>query len=488
MITARYLLCLILLTLFWHTHVKATSGPCSTNLESTSKNHSDALNKIQQFFQCLEIWGNSETNVDLSPLKNLMNSDCIIQSNNTILSQDIYEFCAYIHRMQKKYTKVVYSNFVEDPILFDNRATLHFQVHSIEQNGVQKNLDVIAIVTFKNGKIAHWKEVFCDITSQENQNALYPTTTPITKGYLPVSTIHSLFYATYGNPKGIPVVILHGGPGEGCSDILTRFFDLTRYYLIMFDQRGSHRSVPFATLEENTPNHSVSDIEMLRKHLGFEKWLVFGGSYGSTLAILYGQKHPERCEGFVLRGVFLGREEDYLHLLYGMGKLSPQAYDKFLKYIPEAERFDLLSAYYQRILNPDEQVRRAAAKSFIEYDATCVQFSPNTSVIEQALTNEHNAFCVTKYFLHYAMNRFFLEPHQILSNMDRIKHLPAIIIHGQYDIVTLPENAYTLHQKWDNSQLWMIQKGGHTSMEPAIASALVHALDFFADRISNAKL
>ena len=297
---------------------------------------------------------------------------------------------------------------------------------------------------------------------------------------MPVSEVHSLFYATYGNPNGIPVVVLHGGPGEGCHDVFTRFFDLNRYFVVMFDQRGSMRSKPFASMHENAPEFSVDDIESLRKHLGIEKWLVMGGSWGSTLAILYGQNYPEHCVGFILKGVFLGREQDYLHLLYDMGKLFPKAYEAFLSHIPENEHSDLLSAYHKRIMHPDPEVHMPAARAFIEFDATCVHFSSNPLAVEKTLTNDPLVYCVSKTFFHYAMNKFFLENNQILSGMDKIKHLPAILIHGKYDAVTLPELSFQLHQKWDNSTLWMVPQGGHASSEPAVASAMATALDFFA--------
>lgn len=317
---------------------------------------------------------------------------------------------------------------------------------------------------------------------------LYPIASPSREGYLKVSHIHSLYYATYGNPKGIPVVILHGGPGEGCCNDLTRFFDLSRYYVIMFDQRGSNRSTPFASMEENSPQHSVDDIETLRKHLGIEKWLIFGGSWGSTLAILYGQSYPERCEGFILRGTFLGREQDYLHLMYGMGEMSPRAYENFLKHIPETEHLDLFSAYYQRIMDPNPDIYMPAARAFIAFDAHCVNFQSNALTVAKALKNDESVYSVSKHFFYYSMHKFFLKPNQILSDMDKIKQIPAIIIHGKYDIVTLPRGAYELHKKWDNSTLWMIHNGGHTSAESAIASALATAADFFADQLQNKSL
>ncbi len=314
---------------------------------------------------------------------------------------------------------------------------------------------------------------------------LYSTGKPREEGYLKVSEIHTLFYATYGNPRGAPVVILHGGPGAGCNDGLSRFFNLDYWNVIMFDQRGAMSSTPFACMEENSPQHSVEDIEVLRKYLGIEQWLVFGGSWGSTLAILYGQKYPERCAGFILRGIFLGREQDYLHVLYGMGKIFPEAYEPFLNYIPIEERQDLLSAYYRRIVNPDSKIHIEAARTFMRFDATCSTHTPHPEKVEKLLQNEKLIFSMTKAFLYYSTHRFFLEPNQILSNMDVIKRIPAIIVHGRWDAIDLPEMAYSLHKKWDNSLLWMVTHGGHSADDPAIASALAKGTDFFAEKMNE---
>lgn len=480
----KYLLKIIILTVCLHKYAQA----------SPTQEH------IEQFFNYLTFLGDPEHEIDFYSVQSFMTCDCTIQSNNIIISQGIEEFIAYIHRMQNKYENVSYSSFLENLLIFENKAAFHFQVQCIEKNGLQRNLEAIALVIFQEGKISYWKEVFCEMQPQNTSKEfslnhlyeephfdhhLYPITAPFREGFLTVSKIHTIFYATYGNPKGIPIVILHGGPGEGCCDELTQFFDLKRYYVIMLDQRGSKRSIPFASMEENTPSHSVADIETLRKHLGIEKWLVFGGSWGSTLAILYGQSHPEHCQGFILRGIFLGREQDYLHLLYGMGKLAPNGYEKFLGHIPEEEHSDLLSAYYARIIDPNPEIHMPAARAFMEFDAACVRFSPNPLLVENVLKNDQYIYSVTKHFLHYSINQFFLKPDQILSNMNKIKHLPAIIIHGKYDIVTLPENAYALYRKWDNSTLWMIRQGGHTSTEYSNAAALATALDFFADKIAR---
>lgn len=317
------------------------------------------------------------------------------------------------------------------------------------------------------------------------EHSLYLVTPAKVESYLKVSSLHTLFYATYGNPKGIPVVVLHGGPGAGCDDSLSSFFDLSRWYVVMFDQRGAIRSRPAMCMEENTPQHSVADMETLRKHLGIEKWMVFGGSWGSTLAILYGEGHPEYCLGFILRGIFLGREEDYLHLLYGMGKVFPEAYEPFAEHIPEEERKDLLSAYYQRIMHPDPEVQPTATQPFTRFDYICSTHMPDLKTVDKIIANQQKMLSITKAFFHYSMHRFFLRLNQILSSMDKIADLPAIIIHGRWDVITLPYMAYLLYKKWKNSVLWMIPEGGHTANEKQIGSALAAATDTFAEKLSN---
>jgi len=243
------------------------------------------------------------------------------------------------------------------------------------------------------------------------------------------------------------------------------------------------RSEPFGCLEENSPQHSVNDIELLRNHLGIEKWVVFGGSWGSSLALLYGQEHSEKCMGFILRGVWLAREADYLHLFYGMGKIFPEAYAPVINHIPEEERGDLLSAYHRRIFDPDPEVHLSAARIFLKFDAICSTHHPNPAFVEAMMQNDKLVLGVGKAFCHYAKNGFFLEPNQILSRMPRITHLPAIIVQGRYDAVCPPEIAYSLYQSWNNSKLWMIPDGGHSDDEPSMAAALVSATDLFAEEI-----
>lgn len=320
---------------------------------------------------------------------------------------------------------------------------------------------------------------------RESTHPLYPMASSNKEGYLAVSEKHRLFYATYGNPEGTPIVILHGGPGCGCDDVLSRFFDLSFWHVIMFDQRGAMRSTPLGCMEENTPQNSIADIEALRKHLGITQWVVFGGSWGSTLGLLYGQAHPERCLGFILRGIFLAREQDYLHLLYGMGKIFPEAYEPFLYYIPEEERDDLLLAYYKRVMDPNPEIHLPAAKAFMQYDLICSTLLPNKESVEKVIGNDLLILSIARAFLYYSYHKFFLEPNQILSNMEKIAHLPSVIIHGRWDAICLPQMAYVLHQKWNNSVLWFVPDGGHSANESAISQALANTADLFKEKFKH---
>lgn len=311
----------------------------------------------------------------------------------------------------------------------------------------------------------------------------YPVIAPREEGLLKVSEGHALFYALYGNPEGIPVVVLHGGPGAGCSDQMTQFFDLKLWNVVMFDQRGAMRSAPFCCMEHNTTQHAISDIEMLRKHLGIEKWVVFGGSWGATLALLYGQEHPEACLGFILRGIFFGRRQDYLHLFYGMGRSFPESYELFCNYIPQEERSDLFAAYYRRIFDPNPAIVMEAAKVFLLYDMTCSTHFPNPKSVETVMHNERLMLSMTKAFFHYCKNDFFIENDQVLSNMHKMQHLSGMIVQGRWDAVNPPDMAYALHKHWPNSKLSIVSEGGHSTNDLPIASAVAQAVGTLGQKL-----
>jgi proline iminopeptidase len=324
----------------------------------------------------------------------------------------------------------------------------------------------------------------CILDNQIN-HTVYPLTAPFNVGMLPVSPIHSLHYATYGNPVGIPVIVLHGGPGAGCHDGMSSFFDLSKWFVIMFDQRGAGRSTPLAMMEENTPQNSISDMELIRTHFGIDQWLVFGGSWGSTLGILYGQAHPERCLGFILRGIFLAREFDASHLVYEMGKTFPEAYQEMLDFFPIEEQDDLVSAFYKRIMDSDPEVQLSAGRAFMKFDLVSSTLLPDPEGVRALLENDRVVLSVTRAFFHYARNKFFLGENQILADLDKIAHLPAMIVHGRWDVITPLEMGFALYQKWGNSRLQIIPLGGHSTVESPVAMTLASASDEFARLLTD---
>lgn len=344
-------------------------------------------------------------------------------------------------------------------------------------------LSLLLAVSMAEGTLAKFDH---RLEERSDEAAPYKVNKPHEQGYLKVSDDHTVYYAVYGNPNGIPVLIVHGGPGGGCGDGLTRFFDLSCWKVIMFDQRGSLRSLPFGELKDNTPQLSIADMESIRHHLQIDRWVLFGGSWGSTLAILYGQEHPESCLGFILRGVFLAREQDYRYIVDGIGKIFPEAHQELVGFIPEEERGDLLEAYYKRVLDPDPSVHQPAANVFMKYDFVCSTFQPDPEGVRSLLAHQGLSLNMARTFLHYAHHRFFLMPNQILDRMDRIGHLPALIVQGRWDAICPPEMAYLLFQNWDNSMLWIVTKGGHSSGERPYTSSLVLATDLFADKLIKA--
>lgn len=309
-------------------------------------------------------------------------------------------------------------------------------------------------------------------------HASYPVEAPRTEGYLQVSEKHQIYYATYGNPEGVPVVILHGGPGTGCKDEYTQFFDLKLWRVVMFDQRGAMRSIPFASMEENTPQNSISDIEALRKHLGIRQWAVFGDSWGSCLALLYGQAHADSCLGFILEGTFLAREQD-IGFFKNMGKYSREAFEELLSHIPLNEQNDIPKACHERVMDQDPRVHMPMACALMRCILLDTSAPPTKELLEKMLSNNRKILSCIRAIVHYAYHQCFLQPNQVLSNMDKIEHLPGYIVHGALDAVNLPEQAYDLHKHWKNSELAIVEGAGHSCFDPAITNALVNATNSF---------
>jgi proline iminopeptidase len=303
----------------------------------------------------------------------------------------------------------------------------------------------------------------------------YPIESPRQEGYLQVSDKHQIFYSLYGNPSGIPVVVLHGGPGMGCSDKPSRYFDLHRFNVVMFDQRGAMRSKPFACMEENTTQHLIDDIEKLRKFLEIERWVVYGGSWGSLLGILYGETHPDSCTGFVLSGIFLGREQD-IQLFSKRG----DSYEQFISLFSDDEQKHILAASYTKVMNPDPKYHLPVARAFFRYIMTSTIYTKNSASVESLLKDDRLALSMSRAVLHYAVHSLFLSPNQALSRIDRVSHLPAIIVQGNEDLNCPPEQALLLHEQWKNSQLKLIENCGHSCDDSAMTSALIEAIESLA--------
>lgn len=293
---------------------------------------------------------------------------------------------------------------------------------------------------------------------------------------LPVSGGHRVYWEQSGNAKGVPVVFLHGGPGAGSNPSHRRFFDPHFYRIVVLDQRGSGRSTPFGATDDNSTQALIADLEQLREHLGIKKWFVFGGSWGSTLALAYGIAQPDRCLGFVLRGIFLGRKSEIDWFLYGMRRVYPEAWRRFSGYLPEAERGDILTAYHRRLTDPDPAVHRPAAEIWSHYESACSTLQHGDT---PAGGSGRGALSLARMEAHYFVNNVFLDENHILANLHRVTHLPAVIVQGRYDMVCPIETADELHRAWPEADYQIVPDAGHSAMEPGIRSALVKAMDGF---------
>ena len=307
---------------------------------------------------------------------------------------------------------------------------------------------------------------------------LYPAIDPYQTGSLALDRRHTMYWEQSGNPRGVPVIFLHGGPGAGASPTHRRFFDPAFYRIVVFDQRGSGRSSPLGELTDNTTPDLVEDIERLRRHLGIEHWLVFGGSWGSTLALAYGVAYPERCLGFVLRGIFLCQQEEIDWFMTGMRAVFPEAWRDFSNFIPEAERHDLLDAYYRRLVNPDPAVHLPAARVWSRYEGACSTLMPN---IESAatFTDDRIALGLARLEAHYFVNKVFLPDGALLAGVSRLRKLPCTIVQGRYDMVCPAMTADKLAQAWPEARYVIIPDAGHSALEPGTRAALVGACERF---------
>jgi len=312
---------------------------------------------------------------------------------------------------------------------------------------------------------------------------LYPPIEPYRTGTLPVSELHTLYYEEVGNASGLPAVFLHGGPGGGLDADYRRYFDPARWRVVLFDQRGCGQSTPYADLRDNTTWTLVADIERLREKLGIEKWVVFGGSWGSTLALAYAETHPERCLGLILRGIFLLRRKELLWFYQeGASWLFPDAWEEYLAPIPEVERGDLMSAYYRRLTSEDPEVRMRAARAWSIWEGSTSKLHSDPKLIER-FSGDQFAEAFARIECHHFVHGAFLRTDsQLLDEASRIAHLPAVIVQGRYDVVCPAASAWALHKRWPGSRLQLIGDAGHSISEPGIVDALVRATDDFAAR------
>ncbi len=312
--------------------------------------------------------------------------------------------------------------------------------------------------------------------AQADRQTLFPKIEPFGEGTLPLDGGHEMYWEQSGNPDGMPVVFLHGGPGAGANTAHRRFFDPEFYRIVIFDQRGAGRSTPYAELADNTTHYLVDDMEALRRHLGIERWLLFGGSWGSTLALSYGVKHPERAAGFVLRGIFLGTTKELDWFLTGLRIVFPEAWRAFTEFLPEEERGDVLDGYYRRLTDPDPKIHWPAAQAWNHYETSCSTLitdfekgPPSGSGLQ--------ALALARIEAHYFKNSMFLEDDYLLKKIEVIRDIPAMVVQGRYDMVCPVITADTLAQAWPKADYAVVPDAGHSAMEPGIRSALVKATE-----------
>ena len=307
---------------------------------------------------------------------------------------------------------------------------------------------------------------------------LYPPIEPYRHGMLVVDEIHTIYWEECGNPQGQPVLFLHGGPGGGTTPTHRQFFDPEYYRIILFDQRGAGKSLPLGEYRNNTTSLLIDDIEKIRTMMGVDQWLVFGGSWGSTLALAYGQAHPDRCLGFVLRGIFLCTRAEVEWFVDGIGQFFPEIHQQFAQFIPAEERKKLLPAYVKRLFCDDPAVYMEAARNWSRYEGSCIFLEPQADAIAN-FESDAVSLGIGRLEAHYMRNGAFMDEDQLIRNVHKISHLPAVIVQGRYDVVCPPISAYRLHQAWPQSKLLMITHAGHAATEPGIAQELVRATDQF---------
>jgi proline iminopeptidase len=310
----------------------------------------------------------------------------------------------------------------------------------------------------------------------ETRAVLYPPIEPHDSGMLALGAIHTMYWESVGRPDGVPVLFLHGGPGGGCSPEHRRFFDPEFYRVVLFDQRGAGASTPLGEVEDNSTQRLIADIELLREYLGIERWLVFGGSWGSTLGLAYGQAHPQRCTGFLLRGIFLGRRSEIEWFLSGLRQVFPEPWQRFAGMLPEAERGDLLRGYLKRLFDPDPRVHVPFARAWSEYEGACSTLLPNPELVQHFASE---ALGLARLEAHYFAHDCFLAPDQLLRQMDRLQRHPASIVHSRYDMVCPIVSADELARAWPGARYTIVPDAGHSVWEPPVRATVVAELERF---------
>lgn len=305
---------------------------------------------------------------------------------------------------------------------------------------------------------------------------LYPLIEPRASGHLTVEAPHRVYWEESGNPDGVPVCFLHGGPGAGTGPGHRRFFDPAYFRIVLHDQRGCGRSTPRGEISNNDTDRLIEDIERLRRHLGIQEWIVFGGSWGSSLALAYAQRHPDRCLGLVLRGIFLCRQAEVDWFLHGMGRFFPKARQTFLGHLPVAGRDDPLASYYALLTDPDSAVHEPAAAIWNVYETACSTLRPNAQGLRDA-RSPAVAVPIARLEAHYFINRLFMPEGALLDGVSAIRNIPGIIVQGRYDIVCPPMAAFELADAWPEADLRIVDDAGHSAMEPGILAALVEAME-----------
>lgn len=310
------------------------------------------------------------------------------------------------------------------------------------------------------------------------ESLIFPAIEPFDSGWIETEVPHAIYFEQCGNPAGMPVVVLHGGPGSGCTPAQRRFFDPAHYRIVLLDQRGCGRSEPAGCLDNNTTQALVADLERLRQHLGIERWIVFGGSWGSTLALAYAATHSQRVVGLLLRGIFLARNAELAWFMYHARNIYPEAWAQFVAILPQEERIDILAAYARRIFGSDEAVRIAAARNWNAYEASIMSLLPPEPSSSAAPTDAA-ILARARIQLHYLMNGCFLSDTPLLDKAPKLRNIPAIIVQGRYDIVCPVVSAYELQQAWPEAELRLIPDAGHAAFEPGTAAALIAATEQF---------